>query len=134
MSMIKRGWSKEAVGKYVMVQIPPAALAGIFFWILWNYGILSTWLAWVCFALWIVKDVVLFFFLWPAYEPTREAGRFSPVGLQGVARSDLQREGLVKVKGEIWRARPQSSCGPIRAGEKVKVVDRQGLKLIVRPD
>jgi membrane protein implicated in regulation of membrane protease activity len=133
--MIKRGWSKHAVGKYAALQIPAAALAGLVLWFLWRYDILSAWLAWSVFFLWMAKDVVLFFFLWPAYEPEGEAGAFSPVGLSGVALAEEEKGYLrVRVRGETWRARPETGRGPIRFGQSVRIVGREGLLLLVRPE
>lgn len=133
--MVKRGWSRHAVGKYTALQVPAAVLAGIVLWMLWRYDLLPAWLAWSLFCLWIAKDVVLFFYLWPAYEPGGDAGVFSPVGLSGIAVGDMHEENLrVRVRGEIWRARPEPGRGSIRSGQSVLVVDRQGLLLIVRPE
>jgi len=133
--MIKRGWSRHSVGKYTALQVPAAVLAGIVLWMLWRYDLLPAWLAWSLFCLWIAKDVVLFFYLWPAYEPGGDAGVFSPVGLSGIAVGDMHEENLrVRVRGEIWRARPEPGRGSIRSGQSVLVVDRQGLLLIVRPE
>ena len=133
--MIKRGWSRHAVGKYIALQVPAAALAGLVLWLLWRYEVLPAWLAWSAFVLWVAKDVVLFFYLWPAYEPGGDAGMFSPVGLMGVAVGDMEGGYLrVRVRGETWRARPERGHTPIRSGQSVRVVDRQGLLLIVRPE
>lgn len=132
--MIKRGWSRHAAGKYIALQVPAAALAGLVLWLLWRYEVLPAWLAWSLFLLWVAKDVVLFFYLWPAYEPGGDAGVFSPVGLMGTAVVDGETGYLrVRVRGETWRARAESGRGPILSGQSVYVVDRQGLLLIVRP-
>jgi membrane-bound serine protease (ClpP class) len=39
-------------------------------------------------------------------------------------------EGRVRVQGEIWRARAQQ---PLQAGERIRVVEREGLVLVVEP-
>jgi membrane-bound serine protease (ClpP class) len=36
----------------------------------------------------------------------------------------------VRVHGEIWRARAQQ---PLQAGERIRVVEREGLVLVVEP-
>ncbi|NYT00981.1 MAG: nodulation protein NfeD [Methanocellales archaeon] len=51
------------------------------------------------------------------------------IGLKCEAYSKIDPTGIVKIKGEIWRA---ESTEEIRKGEKVEVVDRRGLTLIVR--
>lgn len=51
------------------------------------------------------------------------------VGSQGVVVSPLASEGLVKIKGELWRARSES--GEMKSGVEVIVVRQNGLKLVV---
>ena len=51
------------------------------------------------------------------------------VGLQGKARTGLDPEGMVFVRGEIWQARADESLG---AGERVEVVAVDGMELRVR--
>ncbi len=50
----------------------------------------------------------------------------------GIARSRLDPEGEVHVQGEMWSA--ISVAGPIEAGQRVRVVGLDGLRLQVRPD
>jgi len=52
------------------------------------------------------------------------------VGLTGVAKGDLTPEGWVLVRGEYWRARCEGE--PVRAGDEVEVVRKEGRHLIVR--
>jgi membrane-bound serine protease (ClpP class) len=52
------------------------------------------------------------------------------VGSRGVAVTDIASEGLVQSSGERWSARSEE--GAIRAGERVEVVGRDGLCLLVR--
>jgi membrane-bound serine protease (ClpP class) len=51
------------------------------------------------------------------------------VGTVGFAREDLSPEGLVFVRGALWKA--VASDGPIRIGSPVQVVGRNGLRLEV---
>ena len=51
------------------------------------------------------------------------------IGLTCKAYSKIDPTGTVKIKGEIWSA---ESIEEIKKGEKVEVVDRRGLTLIVR--
>ncbi|HRS13635.1 MAG TPA: nodulation protein NfeD [Candidatus Bipolaricaulis sp.] len=52
------------------------------------------------------------------------------VGLTGISKDDLAPEGWVLVKGEYWRARAEGN--PIRKGDRVRVVDQERSRLIVR--
>lgn len=61
----------------------------------------------------------------PAY-----VGGQTMVGSVAVARSDLDPQGIVFLKGERWRAIAEN--GPIREGERVTITDVRGLTLTVR--
>lgn len=52
------------------------------------------------------------------------------VGLEGVAKDDLDPEGWVLVKGEYWRARAEGE--PVRKGDRVRVVGEERGRLTVR--
>jgi membrane-bound serine protease (ClpP class) len=62
----------------------------------------------------------------PAFVPS------TLVGAAGVATSDLDPVGTVRVKSEEWTA--ESDDGRIEAGAKVKVVAEDGLRLRVSRD
>jgi len=53
------------------------------------------------------------------------------VGSKGEVREDLAPEGLVFVRGALWKA--VASNGPIHVGAPVRVVGRRGLQLQVVP-
>lgn len=53
-------------------------------------------------------------------------------GTTGVAVSDLDPDGIVRVQGEHWSARAVN--GPIRSGTAVQVVGRDGVRLDVWGD
>lgn len=55
-------------------------------------------------------------------------GAHQLIGKIGEARTDIQDEGSVQVSSELWSAR---SSTPIPSGSKVRVVDKEGLVLIV---
>jgi membrane-bound serine protease (ClpP class) len=58
------------------------------------------------------------------------AGLSDMVGSQGRVVSPLDPEGLVRIKGELWKSK--SVGRRIEAGEEVTVVGQEGLRLIVR--
>lgn len=57
-------------------------------------------------------------------------GREGLIGAAGVALGDFDRQGRIRVHGEIWNARTDQ---PLRAGQPVRVVDINGLTLTVEP-
>lgn len=56
-------------------------------------------------------------------------GREALVGAAGQAVSDLDPDGLVKIRGELWVAEAPT---PIGRGSRVEVLDVQGAKIRVR--
>jgi len=55
-------------------------------------------------------------------------GREEMIGDIGEARTDIADNGTVWVHSEIWNAR---AATPLQAGEKVRVLDMDGLTLVV---
>jgi membrane-bound serine protease (ClpP class) len=79
-----------------------------------------------------VSLIVLFLLtlVFRAHARRSLSGREGMVGEVGTARTDLGPAGKVFVHGEIWEA---EADGPVRAGEKVKVLQvLDGLKIKVR--
>jgi len=54
------------------------------------------------------------------------------VGSRGKVVSPLAPEGLVRIEGELWVAK--SASGKMNLGDKVAVVEQDGLRLVVRKD
>ena len=89
--------------------------------------------------LWVLIIVMM---AWAAYTVTTyrmgsRALRRKPVhgltamlGSEGKIVSSLVPEGLVRIKGELWKAK--SASGSMDTGEKVIVVGQDGLELTVR--
>lgn len=132
--MFRRGWSRQAVVRYVLLQIPAALLAGLALALIHRWTGLSAWIAWLLLGLWVAKDVVLFFFVWPAYEGGRKADDAFLQGAQAVARDRLDPSGTVRLHGQIWKARVDEGSSPVEPGEMVTVLGREGLRLRVRSE
>jgi len=64
-----------------------------------------------------------------AHRRTPEAGKEELVGEIGKVVEDLDPEGIVKLRGELWRAETNGENIPV--GERVRVVEVRGLTLIV---
>lgn len=81
--------------------------------------------------LWILKDLILFPFVWKSYRPNHESNHKSMVKKRGVAISDFQDSGLVRIDGELWQAELHNPDETISKDDPVEVKDMQGLKLKV---
>jgi membrane protein implicated in regulation of membrane protease activity len=126
----KAPWSRRAVLRYVLLQIPGAALLCAL--LIYFKGWLG--LGWVMMGgilfLWVAKDVILFPFVWKAYEPRPGQGD-SLIGETAVAQDSLSPSGYVRVRGELWRARLAEPSASVEKGESVLVSGREGLTLSV---
>jgi membrane-bound serine protease (ClpP class) len=67
--------------------------------------------------------------VWAARRRPVTTGAEALLGARGEAREDLSPEGLVFVRGALWKA--VASTSPIPVGSEVRVVGRKGLQLQV---
>ncbi len=74
---------------------------------------------------------ILVFALRAQRAPLR-TGRQTVIGQRGTAKSEIDPHGEVQLKSELWSADLAEGAGPIHVGEKVEVVDVDGLRLKVR--
>ena len=82
----------------------------------------------------LVSFAFFFFFvqrIWMARRRPVAAGAEVLLGARGEAREEIAPEGLVFVRGALWRAVSEGQV--IHAGEPVRVVGRKGLQLQVQP-
>jgi len=78
--------------------------------------------------------ILLAAIMWRVYAVYRRDAMVGPESLIGkTARvvEDLDPEGMVEVEGELWKAR--SVGGRVPRGARVRVLDYNGLTLIVAP-
>ena len=79
---------------------------------------------------WAVFGTWLFLFTTRVLKKQARVGQTSMVGTTGKATARLAPEGMVKIDGELWRAR--SIEGEINIGEDIIVTGEERLKLLVR--
>jgi membrane-bound serine protease (ClpP class) len=104
------------------------ALTGITY-----YGISSnTELAAALIALVIAAiAIVMLYFALRAQSNKIETGKEALIGATGKTTTDLNPNGTVRVNGEFWQA--TTKTGAIKEGTAVKVIDMQGMFVIVQP-
>ncbi len=95
----------------------------------WEF--LPKWLAVACFLGWLLKDLLLYPFFRPAYEPGR-TGSARLVGARGVAEGDLTPMGYIRVRGELWRAVATPADHVIHSGTEVEIVNAERMEVLVR--
>ena len=117
--------------KYALIQLPGCALIGLILLALQDWVGLPAWVAAGLFLLYVAKDVVIYPFVRSAYESTEKKAADQLIGAQGIAKDDLDPEGYVQLRGELWRARAEPNDTLIPQGSRVKVRAAEGLILIV---
>lgn len=117
--------------RYVMLNIPGLVAISLILIIIQHWVVLPLWLFWSIIGIWIVKDAVLFPFVWRAYDWERPGRSRSMIGELGIAKERLAPSGYVQVHGELWRAEKVGEGQPIEAGQSVQIVKMEGLTLFV---
>ena len=115
--------------RYILLNIPGLAAVILILIIIQYWIVLPVWLFWSIISFWIVKDAVLFPFVWRAYDWERPGQTRSMIGEHGIAREQLAPSGYVQVHGELWRAEKTDHGPPIAKGRSVKIVNMKGLTL-----
>lgn len=124
----------RVIGKYALFQIPGLILLAA------AMAVFDHWLpipVWAWFAVlggWVLKDALIFPFVWRSFDDEVHGHSYSPVGLIGLALEPLDPAGRIRVRGERWRAELAEGRDPLPAGAKVRVVSARGLILYVEPD
>ncbi len=127
-------WSLATILKYALFQLPEIAVIAVILIFLEKWEVVSAWVAYGLIAVWIVKDVLLYPFLWKAYAfgSTKDANPM--IGQVGFVKDRLAPTGMISVRGELWKARIVEDAQPIEKGRHVRVVSIDGLTLMVEPD
>ncbi len=129
-----RGIPRRAAVRYALLQIPSIVLVLIVLYYLDRIAPVPSHVKAVIIALVVLSDIAMLPLLWRAYDTRPAAGPLSMIGERGIALNELSPEGLVRVRGEIWRARVSESHAPLPKGAPVTVTDREGLVLTVETD
>jgi len=119
--------------RYVLLNIPELAAVVLILMIVKHWVELPLWLFWSIIGLWVVKDALLFPFVWRAYDWNRSESSRSMIGAQGIAKQRLAPSGYVRIRGELWRAERLGEGPPIEAGQIVRVEKMEGLTVFVIP-
>ena len=132
--MERRGWSVRVVLRYALIQVPFTALVTVVLIWVRKWVDLPIWFICGLIAFLVIKDIVLFPFVWRAYDPDSPGLTNTMEGARGIALNDLHPSGYVEIGAERWQAEVIEGSPPIRRGQAVRVREIQGLTLIVQVD
>jgi len=115
----------------VSTTLEEAALAVGVLWGLPKLGIhIPLWVLIIVMLAWCTYTITTYRMGSRALRKKPIAGLLDMLGSEGKVVNPLVPEGLVRIKGELWRAK--SASGRVDTGEEVTVVGQDRLELIVR--
>jgi membrane protein implicated in regulation of membrane protease activity len=132
--MERKGWSARVVLRYVLLQVPFTALVIVVLIWVRKWVDLPLWFICGLVAFLVIKDIVLYPFVWRAYDPDSPAMTKTMEGARGIAINDLHPSGYVEIGAERWQAEVIAGSLPIRRGQRVRVHGIRGLTLLVELD
>ena len=124
-------WPLRVILRYTLFQIPEILLLMLVLYGLHRWFSVPLVILGAVLMVWIIKDIILFFFIWRVYEIPKSIKDPRLEGAVGVTIEVLDPQGYVEINGELWKAESVNNQ-PIRAKETVVVVDHKGLLLIVQ--
>ena len=130
--MKRPAWPVQVVMRYALFQIPGFVLLILILILVRRWVDFPLWFFWGSVFIWIVKDAVLFPFVWRAYDWNRSQDVHSLVGSEGIVEERLAPSGYIRVHGEIWQAKMIKEGPPIEKGEGVRIQGIRGLVLLVQ--
>lgn len=117
--------------RYFLFQLPGTViLVSVMLMVHHNIGF--DWkIFWIVLLVWIIKDIVMFPFIWRSYGTSSETEVHGLRGKKGTVTRKLDPEGYVRIGGELWRAVLDEN-GIAEKGERVVVISRQGITVRVK--
>ncbi len=118
--------------KIVLLLLDEAIVVGLLFLILWKLDVplhIGGVIAIAC-----VVAVIVFFLhkaLLPVLQDRPKPNSSNMIGLEGKVVTMLSPKGIVKIRGELWKAAALEAT--VEVGDSIVVVGIEGLKLLVKP-
>jgi len=120
--------------RYGLLTIPGTVVFILVLTIVRNWVPIPFWLCVSLILLWIAKEVILFPFVWRAYDHAQPEVFHPMIGLRGITKERLAPAGYILVQGELWKAEKMLGQPPIEKNKWVRVKKLEGLKLFVIPE
>src|SRR4030066_1070712 len=114
--MVSKEAKRRIVQRYALYQIPDMAILVLILFVLHQWVGLSLGLFIGLVSLWFVKYVLVFSFVWSAYDKPRPGDVTSLIWTQGIAEELLDPSGYIRVHGELWRAGGRGKTMAIEKG------------------
>ena len=128
---LRQAFLHNPLARYALFQLPELTIGGVALVVLVGENVLTARWGWLLFALWLLKEIVLYPFLRKAYEPSDPSAASKMVGKVAVVIERLDPRGTVRVGPELWGARLSPGTDPLEQGVEVCVKAVEGLTLHV---
>ena len=124
--------TRKIIIRYSLFQIPSLLIVTLLVFTVNHWYILDNAIIVMIILFWILKDILIFPFVWKAYSHKDRDKSKTILNQHGVAVDTINPKGFVKINGEIWQAELVELNDPINQGQPIEVVEIDGLKLKVR--
>ena len=124
--------TRKIIIRYSLFQIPSLLIVTLLVFTVNHWYILDNTIIVMIILFWILKDILIFPFVWKAYSHKDRDKSKTILNQHGVAVDTINPKGFVKINGEIWQAELVEPNDPINQGQPTEVVEIDGLKLKVR--
>jgi len=131
--MLSKEAKRRIVLRYACYQIPDVAIFALILYVIHRWIGLSLGGCIGLAILWMVKYVIVFSFVWRAYDKPRPGDVTSLIGIEGIVEKRLDPSGYIRVHGELWRAEVLGKAMAIEKGQTVLIEKADGLTLLVKP-
>lgn len=118
------------VFRYALLQVPGTILVLVATILLLKHTTWSAWIVWAGFGAWVLKDTILFFWVWPSYRSSEGSDLME--GRKGRVVRSCRPEGTVEIYGALWKAVADDREQPLSAGTVIRVCGRDRLTLVVK--
>jgi membrane protein implicated in regulation of membrane protease activity len=132
--MHKKAWPSRIIGQYALLQTPALVLLILLLALVQRWVNLPALFIWGLIALWVAKDIILFFFTWRAYDSSHKGPANAMIGRQGIAQNRLAPSGYIHVRGELWQAEIEENSLPVEKGKRIRIYGNRGLTLLMHGD
>jgi membrane protein implicated in regulation of membrane protease activity len=121
--------TRKIILRYFFFQLPAFILLLLILLIVNKYTNTQIFIFIIIAIVWILKDIIMFPFTWRSYDTDL---KHFMVGREGMANESLNSHGYVRIGNELWKAEADNNNSKIQKGNKIVVLEAEGLKLIVK--
>ena len=118
--------------RYSLFQIPALLIVIMVVLLIDKFYIVDNVIIIGIILLWMLKDIMLFPFVWKSYSLKDSDKLNLLIKEHGTAISSLRPKGFIKINGEIWQAELLDESVGINEGDTVEIVEVNGLVLKVK--